>query len=89
MRDNSTEVREGLCPTADSGWDVDWLCERVRDIAERKLTGRQLRMARKMMAGRTDAQIAREESVARSTVRWHRREAARAIRECIFGGSEQ
>ncbi|MYA12471.1 MAG: RNA polymerase sigma factor [Gemmatimonadetes bacterium] len=85
LRDNDTEVREQLRPAPDLGWDVDWLCQRVRDVAARTLTGKQLRMARKMMAGRTDAQIARDEGVARSTVRWHRREAARSIREYIAG----
>lgn len=89
IRDNETEVGEALCPIPDLEWDVDWLFERLQDIAERTLTGKQLRLARKMMAGRTDAQIAREEGVARSTVRWHRREAARSIGEYIFGGSGQ
>ena len=79
LRENGLEVREQLHPLPDPDWDVDWLCERVQDVAERTLAGQQLRMARKMMAGRTDAQIAREEGVARSTVRWHRREAARSI----------
>ena len=85
LRKNDTEVREQLSPAPDRGWNVDWLCERVQDIAERTLTGKQLRMVRKMMAGRTDAQIARDQGVARSTVRWHRREADRSIREYIVG----
>ena len=88
LRENGLEVREQLHRLPDPDWDVDWLCECVQDIAERTLTGRQLRMARRMMAGRTDVQIAREEGVARSTVRWHRRKAVRAVREHVGESGE-
>lgn len=89
LRENQTEVREQLHPLPDTGWDVDRLCERVTDAAERNLSEKQLRIIRAMLGGKTDAQISREEGVARSTVRWHRREAARSLREAIAGGGNE
>lgn len=89
LRDNQTVVRERLHPSPDIGWDVDWLRERVTDVAERILSEKQLRIFRMMLEGKTDSQIAREEDVARSTVRWHRREMARSLREAVAGGGKE
>ncbi len=86
LRENESEVRNQLHALPDPDWDVNWLCECVVDAAERILTNKQLRILRGTLRGESDAQIAHREGVARSTVRWHRREAARSIRKYISLG---
>ncbi len=81
--ENESEVRNQLHPLPDPDWDVNRLCECVVDAAGRILTNKQLRILWGTLRGENDAQIAHREGVARSTVRWHRREAVRAVRESI------
>lgn len=86
LRENVPEVRERLHPLPDPNWDVDWLCEHIRDYAERILPEKRLRIVKSTLEGKSDAQIARKEEVARSTVRWHRWEAVKTLRESLVGG---
>lgn len=85
LRDKEAEVRAELHPCPDPAWDVAWLCEIVAVAADRYLGSKQRRIVVAMLDGKSDARIAREEGVARSTVRWHRREAARALRGHLVG----
>lgn len=77
---NEAEIREQLVLEPDFGWDADRLSERVSAAAERVLSAKQLRVVRGMLEGRTDAQISRDEGMARGSVRRLRSEAIRVLR---------
>ena len=85
-RGNETEIRKRLFPEQDFGWDVDRLSEVVAVAAESVLSGGQLRVVRGMLEGKTDAEIARTERMARGSVRRLRSEAVRALRVVLGGG---
>ena len=81
LRENELEIRKTLASdAAQPAWDVDWLSQRTLEAADGLLSPKQLVIVRGMLAGKDDAEIAREEGIARPTVRWHRREAIRASR---------
>lgn len=80
---NEAEIRERLFPEQDSGWNVDRLCALVAVAGESVLSGGQLRVVRGMLEGKTDAEIARTESMARGSVRRLRSEAVRALRDVL------
>lgn len=57
LRDKQTEVREQLHPVPDPGCDVNWLCERVTDAAERILSEKQLRIVRSESFARPETSV--------------------------------
>jgi DNA-binding CsgD family transcriptional regulator len=82
-----SEIRKRLFSEQDFGWDVDRLCELAAAAAESVLSGGQLRVVRGMLEGKTDAEIARAEGMARGSVRRLRSEAVRALRGVLGGQS--
>lgn len=82
-RERQSEIREEVFPVPDSEWSVERLAEYTLETAEEILRPKQLAIISGMLHGKSDGELAREEQIARATVRWHRRRAVRAIREHI------
>ena len=72
--ENAEEIREAVFGVGDSDWDVQLLAEWVRDVAKTVLPPRQRDIVNRMLNGMTDEQIAKEVSVSKATVRWHRQQ---------------
>lgn len=77
-KENGGKIRE-LFPNRDA--EEDPRAERVREAAPRVLTKRQLEVSGLQLQGMEDDEIARDLGMKPETVRWHRTEAIRRLRE--------
>ena len=80
-RENGDEIRDNLFPERDKGSEGDPRAERVLEAAPLVLTERQLGVVRLVWEGMEDDEIARELGLKRGTVRRHRTDAIRKLRE--------
>lgn len=87
-RENGDEIREILFPEPDAGSERDPRVERVAEAAPIMLTKRQIEVFDLWREGMEDKEIARELGIGRGTVRWHRMEAIRRLREHLGNGGE-
>lgn len=85
-RENGDEIREILFPEPDAGSQRDPRAERVLEAAPKVLTTRQFEVFSLAWEGMKDEEVARELGMKRNTVRWHRMEAIRRLREYFGNG---
>ena len=79
--ENEARVREALFPDPGQGHEADPRSGRILESGGRLLTGRQFAVVDLMLTGMNDAEIAGELKIAPGTVRRHRGEAIRTLRE--------
>ena len=89
-RKNGDEIRENLFPDPDAGSETDLRAERFLEAAPSVLTTRQFEVFRLLWEGREIEEVARKLGMKPGTVRWHRMEAIRKLREHMSrrGGKE-
>lgn len=85
LREGTEDIREILFPVPDPGWEVDWLSERVLDVAKEILPLRQLQIIRCTLDGMTDPEVAEALGISRATVRWHRSRAVQTLTSRMGG----
>lgn len=85
-RDNGDRIRENLFSKPVAPIEEDPRTERLREAAPRVLKERQLEVFDLHLEGMEDVEIARELDMKPETVRWHRAEGIRNLREHLFGG---